>query len=433
MLLLLYLTLQTINHHIANNYFQMNKTLTLLIFYTCFSFVNIIHAQSSNETKEAEKLVPKEFAIPVSPLFDLLGAAPSQVARTSSIKDFKVDWSFRNWRVNPNLAIQAQPIWELFYNKKDLSKYQKANYLQRTLSSLDVSIGTIQNEVSDRRLGGAVKLNLYSEKDPLRVKGGYEEITKTYTDELDQLKKQEIELLKKLDTLTKPSAIQKARDELKQNDALRASFNSRRNAAIKEKANTYVLDNWNVDFIDFAFGKVYTYQTDSAGSFKKLRLNRNTGNGAWLNFGKGIGKRGLVSGLVRTSFYEEQVTFNLKNNLTGVELPDTTIAANRLYTVGLNFRYGGPVFNFFAEVIYEGKSLKTPLEAVTDAFKVPNGESIITSTVKWDVVHPYTVNFGGDWRIGRNVVLNYGMRLLMDKNLKTVSFTPIANISCMMR
>ncbi len=412
----------------------MKKIKKYVLFcFTFFVVITNVNAQASNETKDAEKLVPKEFAIPVSPLFDLLGAAPSQVARTSSIKDFKVDWSFRNWRVNPNLAIQAQPIWELFYNKKDLSKYQRANYLQRTLSSLDISIGTIQNEVSDRRLGGAAKINLYSEKDPLRAKGAYDEIAKTFADELEQLKKNELDLLKKLDSLTKPSDLQKAREELKQNDALRASYYSRKNAAIKEKANLFVLDNWNADFVDAAFGKVYTYQTDSAGSFKKLRLNRNTGNGAWLNFGKGIGKRMLISGLVRSSFYEEQVTFSLKDDSLGTETFDTTIAANRLYTIGLNIRYGGPVFNFFAEVIYEGKSLKTPLAAVADAFNTPNGKTIITSTVKWDVVHPYTVNFGGDWRIGRNVVLNYGMRLLMDKNLKAVSFTPIANISCMMR
>lgn len=137
--------------------------------------------------------------------------------------------------------------------------------------------------------------------------------------------------------------------------------------------------------------------------------------------------------MIRSSFYEEQVTFNLIDDVTNVETPDTTIASNKLFSLGLNFRYGGPVFNFFAEVIYEGKSLKTPIAAVNDVFKAPAGQSIITSTVVWDIVHPYTVNFGGDWRISRNVVLNYGMRLVMDKNYKAVSFTPIANISCMMR
>jgi hypothetical protein len=423
----------------TNTFFQtkvlemkINKTVLLIILLLCTLHMYTT-AQTAKEIKDAEKLVPKEFAIPASPLFDLLGAAPNQVARSSNLKDFKVDWSFKNWRVNPNIAVQGQPIWEIFYNKKSIEKYQSASNFQRMLASLDLSVGSITNDISDRRLGGALKMNLFTKKDPLRVKGAYDEIQKTFDEELVQLKKNEAELLKNLDSLTKPSDLQKAREALKENDALRASFYSRKNDAVQEKAKQFVADNWNASYIDVAYGKIYSYATDSAGSFKKLRINRNTGNGAWVNFGKGIGKRGLVSGLIRSSFYEEEVTFNLKNDITGEETPDTTIAANKLYTIGLNFRYGGPVFNFFAEVIYEGKTLKTPIAAVNEVFKAPSGNSIVTSTVMWDVVHPYTVNFGGDWRIGRNVVLNYGMRLVMDKNYKAVSFTPIANISCMMR
>lgn len=412
----------------------MKTIKTFLLLFLLLCTVNMYTtAQTAKEIKDAEKLVPKEFAIPASPLFDLLGAAPNQVARSSNLKDFKVDWSFKNWRVNPNIAVQGQPIWEIFYNKKNIEKYQQASNFQRMLSSLDVSVGSITNDVNDRRLGGALKMNLFNRKDPLRIKGAYEDIQKSFEEELVQLKKNETDLLKRLDTLTMPSDLQKAREALRENDALRASFYSRKNDAVQEKAKQFVADNWNASFIDVAYGKIYSYATDSAGSFRKLRINRNTGNGAWVNFGKGIGKRGLISGLIRSSFYEEEVTFNLKDDVTGEEIPDTTIASNKLYTIGLNFRYGGPVFNFFAEVIYEGKSLKTPVDAVNEVFKAPGGSSIVTSTVMWDVVQPYTVNFGGDWRIGRNVVLNYGMRLVMDKNYKAVSFTPIANISCMMR
>ncbi|HTM99608.1 MAG TPA: hypothetical protein VL088_12725, partial [Pedobacter sp.] len=71
------------------------KPLSLL---AVFIFIQTFcaYAQTEKETKDAEKLVPREFAIPASPLFDLLGAAPNQVARTSNLKDFKVDWSFKN-------------------------------------------------------------------------------------------------------------------------------------------------------------------------------------------------------------------------------------------------------------------------------------------------------------------------------------------------
>ena len=123
----------------------------------------------------------------------------------------------------------------------------------------------------------------------------------------------------------------------------------------------------------------------------------------------------------------------MRDDVTGIDTSLSAIAANRLFTFGINFRYGGPVFNFFAEFIREAKSLKTPIQALNDAFTAPNGKTILTSTVKWDVVQPYIINFGGDWRVGRNLILNYGMRCVLDKNFKTVSFTPIANISCMMR
>lgn len=379
------------------------------------------------------RLTPKEFSIPVSPLFDLLGAAPAQVARTGDIKDFKVDWSFRNWRINPNLAIQAQPVWELFYNRRNIQKYQQANYIRRMLASLDLSLGTLQAEGESRRIGGAVKMNVYRQKDPLLVRDVYDSIQKLFDEELLQLRKNEKRLLESLDTLLMPAAVKTTRDSLRENDVLMTSFYNRRNTAIQEKAAGFIAENWNSAYIDIAFGKVYTYTTDSAGTLKKLSLNRNTGNGAWLNFGFGVGKRGLLSGLLRTSFYEEEINFSVKDKATGEEILQAAVAANNLFSLGINYRYGGPIYNFFAELIWEGKRSKTALGALESVFTAPAGKEIIAGSVKWDTVNPYTINVGGDWRISRNVILNYGIRWIMDKNFKTISFLPIASISCMMR
>lgn len=407
----------------------LNTTLSCFFF----SLITLtVTAQTSSDNKDA-KLVPRELAIPTSPLFDLMGVAPSQVARTSDIKDFKVDWSFKNWRVNPNLAVQTQPVWELFYNRKNLEKYQRASTFQRMMASLDLSLGTVLGDNNDRRIGGALKINLYKQKDPLLMRGVYDDIQKTYADELVLLTANEKAIIKALDSIVKPTDLIIKREELRENDAKMASFYSRRNTAIQEQAKNFVTDNWNAAYIDAAYGKIYSYATDSANTLRKLSLNRNTGNGFWLNFGFGVGKRGLISGLIRTSFYEEELNFTMQDDVTGIDTSLSAIAANRLYTFGINFRYGGPVFNFFAEFIRESKSLKTPIDALNDAFTAPGGKTIITSTVKWDVVRPYIINFGGDWRISRNLILNYGMRCVLDKNLKTVSFTPIANISCMMR
>jgi hypothetical protein len=357
----------------------------------------------------------------------------SQINRTSDIKDFKVDWSFKSWRLNPNLAIQSQPVWEIFYNRNDLDKYQNASALMRKLASLDVSIGSVQDENNDRRIGFASKLNLYKEKDPLMAEELYAGISEKYRAEKEELSVQLKDLQNKLDTtmdiLSKPgirSQIRSAEDQL-------MTIHSRRNEEINSRAKIFVSENWNASSLDVAYGRVYSYKTDSAGSLKGLRLNRNTGWGGWLIGNIGIGKKFLLSGLFRKSWYQEELNFLIRNATTGDESSQRAVADNTLLTMGLNLRYGGSIYTFFAEFLYEKKGLKTPLEALGEVFKSPGNFEVVGSSVKWDVVHPNTISFGGDWRISRSLVLNYGMRCVFDKEWKFTTFTPIATISCMMR
>ena len=399
-----------------------------LLSFSCF----VLKAQP-DETR-AGRVSPKELSIPASPVFDLMGVTSSQVTRTSDIKDFKVDWSFKSWKLNPNLAIQSQPIWEMFYNRKTLNKYQNASSFMRRLSSLDISIGSVQNEDNDRRIGFAAKLNLFDQKDPLMAQDIYAGIDEKYKSEGEQLEAQVKELNKKLDTtnniLEKPglrSQINSVEDQL-------LSLNTRRRQEINGRAKIFVAENWNASSLDFAFGRIYTYKTDSAGSLTSLRLDRNTAWGAWFNGNVGLGKKFLLSGLFRTSWYQEQLSFLTKNTNTQEETSQTAIADNTLFTMGLNLRYGGSLYTFFAEFLYERKGLKTPMAALNDAFKVPTSNvRVINSSVKWNVVHPNTINFGGDWRISQSLILNYGMRCVFDRNWKFTTFTPVATISCMMR
>lgn len=407
---------------------KAKQVISLVLFILNFA----VYSQEEKKEK-LEKLSPREFAIPTSPLFDLMGVVPSQVARTSDIKDFKVDWSFKSWKLSPNLALQSQPIWELFYNKKTIEKYQKASWLNKSLASLDLSLGTVQESNDDRRIGGALKINLYKQRDPLLNEGAYTSIDSLYQAELFQLKENEKLLLHKLDSVVKPSDIKSFKILLKENDEKLNSLYYRKSDDVKLKSAEFINDNWNSAFIDLAYGKIHTYETDSIGSFKKLRLNRSTASGAWLNFGFGIGRKGLISSLIRTSFYQEELNFDIKNTDTDETTLQTAIASNRLYTFGINIRYGGPVYNFFAEIITEKKKTKTAIQALENVFTPPENTIIVPESVKWDKVQPYTINVGGDWRISRNVILNYGIRAIMDNNFKTTSVIPIANISCMMR
>lgn len=390
-----------------------------------------VHSQNDNA---AGRVTPKEFSIPASPVFDLMGVTSSQINRTSDIKDFKVDWSFKSWKLNPNLAIQSQPFWELFYNRSDLSKYQHASGFMRRMASIDLSIGSVQDENNDRRIGFATKFNLFKQKDPLMAKELYAGISEKYQAEKEELMAQIKELQHKLDTATDVLTKPQIRSQLQSSEQQLLTINTRRNEEINSRAKIFVSENWNASSLDLAFGKVYSYQTDSAGSLKSLRLNRNTGWGAWMNGSVGMGKKWLLSGLFRTTWYEEELDFLIRNKTTGEEISQKAIADNSLYTMGMNLRYGGALYTFFIEFLYEKKGLKTPVEALNETFKVPDNDfEIVGSSVKWDVVHPNTLSFGGDWRISRSVMINYGMRCIFDSRWKFTTFIPVATIACMMR
>ncbi|HVS96637.1 MAG TPA: hypothetical protein VHE54_09115, partial [Puia sp.] len=159
-----------------------------------------------------------------------------------------------------------------------------------------------------------------------------------------------------------------------------------------------------------------------------------TGWGVWMNGGIPIGRKLFFSGLVRSTWYQEELNFTVHNAANGTDTIQSAVASNTLYSAGANLRYGGAIFTFFIEFFYEHKGLRTPMEALNEAFKTPGpGVAVVPSSVKWSVVDPNTINFGGDWRIGRNLVLNYGMRCLFDARWKMQTFIPVVALACMMR
>lgn len=404
--------------------------ITPLLLIAGLVCVTDILAQQTETS--AGRVSPKELAISPSPIFDLMAATPTQVTRMADIKDFKVDWSLK-YGVNPNLAIQSQPFWEFFYNRKDLSKYQKASGFMRKLASIDLSLGSIQDDDNYRRIGGAVKLNLYRQKDPLMEKGMYEDIGAKYKQEKEELLLQLKEAKQKLDTITNILEKPALRMQIRSLEDQLNSQNSKRMGEINERAKIFVNEYWNASSLDVAVGRMHTFKSDSSGTFGMKRSNRSSGWGAWLNGNVGIGKQFLLTGLLRSFWYNEQVDFIIKDNITGDETADKTIAKNNLYSMGINLRYGGAIYTFFVELLYEYKKLSTPIEAVNQNYKVPGNVQIVGSSLKWDEVNPNTLTFGGDWRISQSVIINYGMRCVFDSKWNFKTFTPVATISCMMR
>lgn len=387
----------------------------------------------AQETENAGRFSARELTIPAAPIFDVMGVTASQINRTADIKEFKVDWSFKSWKLNPNLAIQSQPVWEILYNRKDISRYQQSSRFMRRLAALDVSAGSVQDENSDRRIGFAIKANLWRQQDPLMAKELYADLADKYNGEKLMLDTTLYQLQLQLDTTTNVMAKPALRSQLVSLEEQLNTLHSRRNREMNERAAVFVKEHWNASSLDVAFGRVYSYQTDSTGSLKSLRLNRSTGYSGWLNGSAGLGKRWLLSGLFRSSWYEEELNFMVKNLATGEEEPRKAVASNTLLSMGANLRYGGALYTFFVEFLYEKKALKTPQKALEEVFTAADGFEVTGSTVKWDVVNPNTISFGGDWRIGRSVILNYGMRCVFDNRWKFTAFTPVVTLACLMR
>lgn len=405
----------------------------LILSLTILAGVNSIAQQPVAPVDSTVKLGSRELSIPENPVFDLMGVTPAQVTRMGDIKNVKVDWSFKSWKLNPNIAVEGQPVWELFYNKKSLNKYQQASGLMRMLSTLDVSGGTIQSEAGDRRIGMAIKLALYHEKDPLLMRDYYTDIAAAADSERTALQNDLDILIKQADTAKSIVLRHSLNNEILIANQRLADINAREKEEIRNRAKIIVSENWNASSINIAAGKIFTYTTDSSGNLKKLLLNRNTALGIWINGGIGIGKKVLLTGLVRSSYYEELLQFTLQDENDGTLSQAEAVAKNTLISAGANLRFGGSTFSFFTEFFYERKGTRTASQALAKVFNAPAGKQVVNSTVHWDVVQPYTITFGGDWRVSRNILLSFGIRSVFDKNFKNTAVLPVATIGCMMR
>ncbi|MCA0229335.1 MAG: hypothetical protein LCH91_02650 [Bacteroidetes bacterium] len=346
-------------------------------------------AQTDIPTLNADK--PLEFTIPTSAAFDLLGVTPAQVTKPGNIRDFKVDWSFASWRLKPNIAIQAQPVWELLYNRPKLQKYQAASKLMKTLSTLDISAGTIEDENLTRRLAVATKITLFRSHDALDEP----DLFKNATQRFEQQQKSLLDMRRDLEDSLRKTPNQSLYLEnrtlfLQQLQGIEAqliALEKGQKEVITALANTYLKEHWNASFLDIAVGRSYNYFKDQLDS---LQLQRD-GLSVWVNGCVGLGRKWLITGVFR---------------YTTVSTP--LRPSTREFFGGINFRYGSPKFNFFVEALNRDEANLFRFKAVTIAY-------------------------GGDWRFSKNVMLSYGVRTVYGTNFSFKQLVPIASIACMMR
>lgn len=122
------------------------KLIIIFVFWaTAGSAQNFPGNNSGSAENKAAKAT--EFSIPSSPAFNMLNEnTPSRIERYASLHDFKVDWSLTNgqqgYTLSPGLAIEAQPVWLLFFDQAGAARYRNASPLLRLLSTLSLSAGT---------------------------------------------------------------------------------------------------------------------------------------------------------------------------------------------------------------------------------------------------------------------------------------------------
>lgn len=370
---------------------------TILLIASCLLFVPTILLAQTNYSEEIAKST--EFTIPAAPAFVLLNTTPAQIVQPSNVRDFKIDWTLKTYRLSPNIALQAQPIWLLAFDKKPFKKYQQTSGFVKMLSTLDLSLGTIQSD-QNSQLAVAAKLNLYRENDPLLDRQLLEKMDAELLT-AQQEKQQEIrQLQKQLDTLLNPKDIKAIKERIETLKNEKTRLTKEQKEKLLTIRNDYLKENWNSSMIDFAFGKVFVYDKPELDS---LHIN-SAGFGLWLNGCKGFGKHYLLSSMVKY-----------------VTMKDTASLVSTNLVAGLNLRYGNEQYNFFGELLLDW--------TMGEFWDFSTGQAIVLRRDEPNLVLAY----GGDFKAGRNVLINFGIRTVYTKNFVFKNFIPIANIVCMMR
>ena len=388
--------------------YRMNSMVLSSVIYSIIIlalafclFISNIHAQSDFDSDRVSLVTPSiaqeleeeivkatEFAIPPSPAFVMLDVTPSKIVKPGLPRAFKVDWSLKDYSIAPNLALEAQPIWLLLFNRRNIRAYQQASSLMRMLSTLTVSLGTVARNETTTWVGYGGKINLIRSEDPL--------FDKTLLDSLDVIyktgKKERYEQINELkiqrSTLPRDTAYQTAYNDMSlQLEELQEELivlEVSRKKAVDELRKEYINQNWNASYFDIAYGNRFTTHNilDSLSA-------SSTRSSVWANGSYGLGKNFLLSSMLQLTRDKEQ-DFNQ-------------------FMIGANIRYGNGRYNFFVEAFTE----KTIFSEET--------------------INDFYLAYGGEFYLNKNIILDYALRVRNVKELGFKDFIPVVNIRCLMR
>lgn len=399
--------------------------LSLLLFAGLLA--GTAHAQSNNSGDSGDIATATDFSIPHSPAFTLLGVTPSEVATPTFPRDFRLDLVSTGDEILPNVAVQAAPVWILGYKDVSVTEYQEErSSLARTLSTLNVSVGTVQEAASDggtqRRLAAAVTLRLvgydplmdqeYIDKieDVLQVPSQQMEMSqirqrflKQFADNRSVYKKVDEVLKPAIDSLvgascsrTLPMAavtvdastlpdtvdVQEVQQVLDRMRTLRKEMCEQTIASqeerIRELRQQQEAEHWNDPALEIAAGNVWTYNQPELDP--NLRFD-GVGYGVWVNGATGLGTdHTLVSALARV----------LRSD------------GENSYFLGINVRYGTDDMNLFAEYAHDF---------------LPQEQ------------HRNTIAYGGGFDLSSTLNVQFGLRHEFDGGLDPVQLVPVVKLN----
>ena len=360
------------------------RKLLLLLGLSCFYFLPHTQAQFSESLESAgERSQATPLSIPLSPAYQLLDAGATLVNQPSSIHEIKVDWSFKSYNLSPNLSLELQPVWMLFYEREPLLLYQSSSGLMRKLSTASVSIGTLGND-SINQLAIAAKINLFHRADPLMDQAYLARVDWNFKARRDSL----LNLIKiKTDSLRMikdPYANYALRGRIVLLQGELGFLEDEKKQAYDKASRVFQRAHWNAAALDIAFGKVYNYWAWQDAEDLALK---DEGIGIWLSGCVGIGRAWLLSGLLRYTQFGE----------------------NKQVSGGLNLKYGSNRFHFFAEALYQ-----RPPEDLT-------------------LPRQMTIAYGGDFKVSRKVLLNFAIRTVYQEQLQFKNLLPVVSLHCLMQ
>ncbi len=415
------------------------KFLFGLVFFLTLSVIVVAQDESFNIPK------PTELVIPASPAYQMLDANTALVNAPGAIRDFKVDWSFKTYRLSPNLSIEAQPVYSILYNRPTPEKYQKAGRLLQTLSTLSISAGSLDLNDSIRLFAAAGKITVWRSFDPLRSGVDFKDVIDEYYQQQAMLDMQLSELRNQYknatDRLQKDSLDNLIFQTHTQVDELKATQKNK----IIERQKLMNARYWNSGAIDVAIGRSYSFNKNLSERVDSVKL-KNLGISAWVNASFGIGRYILISTLVRGDRVNIELADSGKTVLQDIFIDpfsgDSTLterdslfvnfneAERNILAIGFNIRFGTPRYNFFMEAFMTKSQIFTFQDAQwEDAPENGNKGRRKLSELKEE----YIIAFGGEWRISKNVLLSYGIRSTIDKNYNFKNLIPLASITCLMR